>query len=252
MFMLGNSCIVLKISIKDVTSGLDLTFFFRRQKELSLSLERESSLERSGAQLELDWQRRSDNEERTGYDKQEELVKNLTQDKEEALSLVKQQKRELLHKDSVIHILKTQRDESVSILKLHGLTVPSEISVQTSVSFLVEVEDVGTPAGNTNNEELQIQNENLRHVTHQMREDMEDLLTKKLTQRTTGSITNAGDGVPITEEYVTSLEKEIREVKARNRELTQSMANKNAKTENTEPTYVLVASLSICLTMLIF
>ena len=46
----------------------------------------------------------------------------------QALSLVKQQKRELLHKDSVIRILKTQRDESVSILKFHGLTVPSQIS----------------------------------------------------------------------------------------------------------------------------
>ncbi|XP_028416257.1 coiled-coil domain-containing protein 57-like [Dendronephthya gigantea] len=203
----------------------------RRQKELSLSLERESSLERSRAQLELDWQRRCEEAERTGYDKQEKLVKNLTQGKEEALSLVKQQKRELLHKDSVIHILKTQSDESVSILKLHGLTVPSQISV----------EDVGTPAANMNNEELQVQNENLRHVIHQMRQDMEDL-TKQLTQRTTGSITNAGDGVPITEEYVRSLEKEIREVKARNHELTQSTVNTNAKTENTEPTYVLDGS----------
>ncbi|XP_028415154.1 uncharacterized protein LOC114538204 [Dendronephthya gigantea] len=92
-----------------------------------------------------------------------------------------------------------------------------------------------------NNEELPVQNENLRHVINQIKVDMEDL-TKQLTQRTTGSITNAGDGVPITEEYVTSLEKEIREVKARNRELTQSMANTNAKTEKTEPTYVLDGS----------
>ena len=56
---------------------------YRRQKELSLSLERESSIERSKAQLELDWQRRCEEAERTGYDKQEELVKNLTQGKEE-------------------------------------------------------------------------------------------------------------------------------------------------------------------------
>ena len=38
-------------------------------------------------------------------------------------------------------------------------------------------------------------------------------------------------------EYVFSLEKEIREVKARNRELTQSMINTNAEPENTVPVY---------------
>jgi hypothetical protein len=46
-------------------------------------LEREASLERSRAQLELDWQRRCEDSERSGYEKQEELVNNLTQGKEE-------------------------------------------------------------------------------------------------------------------------------------------------------------------------
>jgi hypothetical protein len=46
-------------------------------------LEREASLERSRVQLEIDWQRRCEEAERTGYDKQEELVTNLTQGKEE-------------------------------------------------------------------------------------------------------------------------------------------------------------------------
>ena len=73
---------MLKISTEDENLYLDSSFF-RRQKELALSLERESSLERSRAQLELDWQRRYEEAERTGFDKQEELVKNLTQGKEE-------------------------------------------------------------------------------------------------------------------------------------------------------------------------
>ena len=61
------------------------TYFFsrRRQKELTLSLEREASLDRSKAQLELDWQRRCEDAERIGYEKQEELVKTLTQGREE-------------------------------------------------------------------------------------------------------------------------------------------------------------------------
>lgn len=50
---------------------------------MTLSLEREASLERSRVQLEIDWQRRCEEAERTGYDKQEELVTNLTQGKEE-------------------------------------------------------------------------------------------------------------------------------------------------------------------------
>ena len=41
---------------------------------------------------------------------------------------------------------------------------------------------------------LQVQNENLLQIIHQMREDMEDL-TKQLAQRTAGS----NPGVPITE-----------------------------------------------------
>ena len=42
----------------------------------------------------------------------------------------------------------------------------------------------------------------------------------------------------IISEYVTSQEKEIREVKARDRELTQSMINTNSEAENTVPVYV--------------
>ena len=48
----------------------------------------------------------------------------------------------------------------------------------------------------------------------------------------------SGISLLIISEYVISLEKEIREVKARNRELTQSMTNTNAEVENTVPVYV--------------
>ena len=60
-------------------------FICRRQKDLTLSLEREAAVERARVQLDLDWQRRCEEAERTGYDKQEELVENLSRSKEEVL-----------------------------------------------------------------------------------------------------------------------------------------------------------------------
>ena len=43
-----------------------------------MSLEREAMLERSKAQLELDWQRRCEDLERLQYERSESLIKNLT------------------------------------------------------------------------------------------------------------------------------------------------------------------------------
>ena len=45
----------------------------------------------------------------------------------QACSLVKEQKRELVHKDSLIRILATQRDESLATLKRHGLSIPQQL-----------------------------------------------------------------------------------------------------------------------------
>jgi hypothetical protein len=53
-------------------------FIYRYKKDLNLAVERESSLERSKAQLELDWQRRYEDAERNQFEKSEDLVKNLT------------------------------------------------------------------------------------------------------------------------------------------------------------------------------
>ena len=46
-------------------------------------MERESSLERSRAQLEVDWQRRCEDTERGVYIKQEQLVAGLTKQRDE-------------------------------------------------------------------------------------------------------------------------------------------------------------------------
>ena len=62
---------------------LYLTFLFRYKKELSAAVEREASLERSKAQLELDWQRRFEDLERQQYEKSEDLIRKLTRSRDE-------------------------------------------------------------------------------------------------------------------------------------------------------------------------
>ena len=46
-------------------------------------MEREASLERSRAQLEVDWQRRCEDTEREVYSKQEQLITGLTKQRDE-------------------------------------------------------------------------------------------------------------------------------------------------------------------------
>ena len=58
-------------------------FLFRYKKELSAAVEREASLERSKAQLELDWQRRFEDLERQQYEKSEDLIRKLTRSRDE-------------------------------------------------------------------------------------------------------------------------------------------------------------------------
>ena len=58
-------------------------FVISYKKELQQAVERETVLERSKAQLELDWQRRVENLERGQYDRSEELVRSLTQARDE-------------------------------------------------------------------------------------------------------------------------------------------------------------------------
>ena len=46
-------------------------------------MEREASLERSRAQLEVDWQRRCEDTERKVYSKQEQLITGLTKQRDQ-------------------------------------------------------------------------------------------------------------------------------------------------------------------------
>lgn len=57
--------------------------FRRYQRQLSLAVEREQSLERDKVQLDLDWQRRCESAERDQYRRSEELIQGLSTAREQ-------------------------------------------------------------------------------------------------------------------------------------------------------------------------
>ena len=56
---------------------------YRYKHELAEALQREEDLQRAKTQLDLDWQRRYESVEREQYEKAENLIKKLTQAREE-------------------------------------------------------------------------------------------------------------------------------------------------------------------------
>ena len=67
---------------------IDFPFCHRYKKELSSAVEREASLERCKAQLELDWQRRYEDLERQQYEKSEDLIRKLTKSRDEVSPVI--------------------------------------------------------------------------------------------------------------------------------------------------------------------
>ncbi|XP_077980528.1 coiled-coil domain-containing protein 57-like [Glandiceps talaboti] len=188
----------------------------RYKKELSLAMERETSLERAKAQLELDWQRRCEDTERVQYQHSEELVQKLTLARDEALALVKERERELEQREDLIRVLSQDRDQAMATLRQHGLTVDRHILPTRDVG------SDGEQAASQQIQSLQQQNDNLRQVIRQMREEMEKLgnqINKDEDKKKT-DISGEHQG-PITEEYVKALEKEVRELKTKARGVDQ-------------------------------
>lgn len=198
----------------------------RYKKELTMALERESSLERSRAQLEVDWQRRCEDTEREVYHKQEQLISGLTKQREESAALAKERLRELSQRDDLIRILTMTRDQAFATLQRHGLTIPTQLpnkEKEEAVSAHL-AGDLQHLAPEERIKALVEQNENLRVVIRQMRDDMEDL-SRQLATRPGPSVTMQSEeeesetSPPLTKEYVESLEKELKELKSKNRAL---------------------------------
>ncbi|KAK2571834.1 Coiled-coil domain-containing protein 57 [Acropora cervicornis] len=198
----------------------------RYKKELTMALERESSLERSRAQLEVDWQRRCEDTEREVYHKQEQLISGLTKQRDESAALAKERLRELSQRDDLIRILTMTRDQAFATLQRHGLTIPTQLpnkEKEEAVSAHL-AGDLQHLAPEERIKALVEQNENLRVVIRQMRDDMEDL-SSHLATRPGPSVPmqskeeESETSPPLTKEYVDSLEKELMELKSKNRAL---------------------------------
>lgn len=177
----------------------------RYKKELSSAVEREQALERSKAQLELDWQRRYEDLERQQYEKSEELVKKLTKTRDEALAAVKEKDRELKQRETLMKVLQTDREQALQTLKKHGIKLDKTIKVKADT--LVSLEDYNN---------LQQQNDQLKLVIKEMRTQMEEL-----GHEIPESATQVQKGGSRAEDYVSGLEKECRSLRQKVRELEQ-------------------------------
>ncbi|XP_063445953.1 coiled-coil domain-containing protein 57-like [Mytilus trossulus] len=184
----------------------------RYKKELSQAADREASLDRSQAQLELDWQRRFEDVERNQYEKSEELIQKLTRNRDDALATVKEKNRELEHRETLIRTLYRDREQALSTLKKHGITVDKNINVDIEKGLnFVDKEQV---------ENLKQQNQSLKSVIKEMRTQMENL-GHDLPQMTLMDPVKKDSS----NEYVTDLEDEIKKLRQKTRDLESQISN---------------------------
>ncbi|XP_013420877.1 coiled-coil domain-containing protein 57 [Lingula anatina] len=189
----------------------------RYKKEMTLAVEREASLERAKAQLDLDWQRRYEEVERLQYERSEDLVKNLTRARDEAFATLKEKDRELQQRESLIRVLTRDRDQALATLKQHGLVL--DRNIDTSAVH-------GTPTQSESEEisQLQAQNEKLRTVIRQMRTEMENIGDQEPVKQKPGN--------SVTEEYVRMLEDEVRSLKSKMRNAESDLQTKQQPRED--------------------
>jgi chromosome segregation ATPase len=134
----------------------------RYKQELHLAIERERSLERSKNQMELDWQARLEELERNKFGHQEELLKTLSASRDEALVYCRQVEEKLIEQVKICECIREERDIALEALEKKGLT---EIA-----------REILNGRGSTSEmESLHRQNQELRHVISQMRNEMEQL-----------------------------------------------------------------------------
>ncbi|XP_782064.5 coiled-coil domain-containing protein 57 [Strongylocentrotus purpuratus] len=208
----------------------------RYQKELVVAAEKEQNMERTKAQLELDWQRRYEDAERNQYAKSEDLIARLTKSRDEAVALTRELERELQQRDDLNRVLARDRDQAVATLRKHKLKIDRDMIPSRDTGM----ED--THLESRQAEELQAQNESLIAVIRDMKREMEEMEShvdrmKKdglnPYERGDGSIIPRGprgestkdeQHAPFTGEYVKSIEKECRELKVEKRRLEERLS----------------------------
>ncbi|KAG8565109.1 hypothetical protein GDO81_012716 [Engystomops pustulosus] len=176
----------------------------RYQQQLACSLERERILEQARVQVELDWQKRCEQVEKAQYQKSEELIENLTKAKEQLEAETKEKDRRLNEMQLLVSTVSWERDQALKVTSKY----PGEQTPGTAPDF-----------ASKGIQKLQEQNSELREVIGQMRKDMESLCEQMSPpppegEETASSKTTENEG---TDDYVKSLEAEIRDLKQKNR-----------------------------------
>ncbi|XP_070187035.1 coiled-coil domain-containing protein 57-like isoform X2 [Littorina saxatilis] len=176
----------------------------RYKKELLQATEREKSLDQSKTQAELDWQRRCEELERRQYNKSEDLIISLTQSRDEALAECKEKSRELEHSKMMLRAVSRDRDIALATLKKHDIPLDKNFKLQIDKHNEQEAEN------------LRDQNQSLRAALASMKQMMESM---GHTVPTAVAIDTHQDN-----EYVTTLEKELKKLKHEKRDLAEKVA----------------------------
>ena len=124
------------------------------------------------------------------------------------MALSQERERELTQRDDLIRVLTQTRDQALATLQRHGLAVPTQLPNKEeqdkfSVRDAGELQDL-LPEEKT--KALEAQNDNLRAVIRQMRQDMEnisnELATRPPSVTVQGRDSEEGTSVPLTKGIV--------------------------------------------------
>uniref|UniRef100_M3YIB4 Coiled-coil domain containing 57 n=2 Tax=Mustela putorius furo TaxID=9669 RepID=M3YIB4_MUSPF len=143
----------------------------RYKQQLSAAEERQRGLEREKAQLELDWRQRCDVVERDHYRKAEDLIRALSEARDQASAKLQETERTLRDQEGVLKALTLERDQAVQALRTRGLLPEKE--VQVLLGQQEEEMRASFPSGEM--QRLQEQNASLRRAVAEMRKEMETL-----------------------------------------------------------------------------
>uniref|UniRef100_A0A452R7Q0 Coiled-coil domain containing 57 n=1 Tax=Ursus americanus TaxID=9643 RepID=A0A452R7Q0_URSAM len=105
----------------------------RYKQQLSEAVERERCLEREKAQRELDWRQRCDGVERDHYRKSEDLIRALTEARDQVSAKLQETERMLRDQEVVLKALTLERDQAVQALRTRGLLPEREVQVSAAV-----------------------------------------------------------------------------------------------------------------------
>ncbi|XP_059527572.1 coiled-coil domain-containing protein 57 [Myotis daubentonii] len=193
----------------------------RYQRELSLAVEREQSLERDKVQLGLDWQRRCEGLERDHYQQHEGLVQGLASARAQVAAKLQEAEQRLRDQEVVLRALTLERDQALQALRDHGLSPEQEVP---GLPRHQEEASARFPSGEI--QRLQEQNASLRSAVAQMRAEMEALSEQALPPaQPAGDTAAAGTPADAAPDYVLALEAEIRNLKGKFKTLEEQLGD---------------------------